>query len=53
MVSAGIIGSPKKKSLFKKPMSQHTAQLETSFPVSLAFTDDGAFFREYTVTSED
>lgn len=38
-----VIGSPKKKNLFKKPTSQHTAPSGSTFPVSLAFTDDGGF----------
>jgi hypothetical protein len=37
----GVMGSPKKKGLFKKPSSQPAGSSGGSFPVALSFGDDG------------
>ena len=39
-IFSGVMGSPKKKGLFKKPLSQ-PAGSSGSFPVALSFGDDG------------
>ena len=38
---SGVMGSPKKKGLFKKPSSRPAAPSGGGFPVALSFSDDG------------